>query len=267
MCNPKQRSFSAILKITTYQLLFLLLVFNAQAQTNNSEYAGKYGDWLPNGQALTTELELKKDGTFELRTVDYVYPQTLEDYSNKGVWIVKNDEVVLNPELKKREPWVKMTEKSIGLNDSIAIKVNHYNEVFENQKMVERKESEFDLLTLYFNKKKKYKHLTREEYDTGSCAWTPRIRNRVNLDSTNTFRIAKKDIEKIGIYTYGFTDFIEISPEKKDSDYFEIDVNVPDDKERMPRSKKVLIKGKRAYFYEIKGEVKKSLIPLYKKTE
>jgi len=243
-----------------------LLAYKAQAQTNESEYVGKYGDWMPNGKALITELELKTDGTFELRAVDNVYPQTFKDYSNKGVWIVKDDEVILNPKLKKRKPTVKMMEKTIGLKDSIEIKINYFNEIYENQKLVEKNETEFDILTLYFNKKRKYKHLTREWYDTGSCAWAPRIRNRVNMDSTNTLRIAKKDIDKIGVYTYGFTDFIELKTENKNSDYYEIDIVIPIDKERMPRNKKVIIKGKRAYFYEINGEVRKSLNPLYKKT-
>ena len=255
------------MKQTFYILTVLLLTIDLQAQTDKSEYCGIYGDWMPNGIAGTTELELKSDGTFELRTVDYVYPQTFERYTNKGVWIVEDNEIILNPVLEKREPNVKMTEKIIGLKDSIEIKVNHYNEIYENQKLVEKKETEFDLLTLYFNKKRKYKHLTREWLKEGSCAWAPRIRNRVNLDSTNTFRIAKKDIEKIGVYTYGFTDFIEISPENKNSDYIEIDVIVPIDKERMPRNKKVIIKGNNAYYYENrKGKIDMILaIPLKKK--
>lgn len=245
--------------------MFLLLVIKVQAQTDKSEYIGIYGDWLLNGEALTTELKLKSDGTFELWTVDNVYPQTFTNYTNKGVWIVKDDEVILNPKLKKRKAIVKMTEKIIGLKDSIEIKVNHYNELYKNQKLIEKKKTEFDILTLYFNKKRKYKHLTRKWYSTGSCAWAPRIRNRVNLDSTNTFRIAKKDIQKIGVYTYGFDDYIEIEAKNEDSDYFEFDVIVPLDQERMPRSKKVIIKGRRAYFYEFKGKVKKWLNPLYKK--
>ena len=254
------------MKQTFYILTIVLLTVKVYAQTDKSEYIGTYGDWMLNGKALTTELELKSDGTFELRTVDNVYPQTFKDFTNKGVWIVKDNDVVLNPSLKKRKPMVKLTEKIIGLQDSIEIKVNHYNEIYEKEKLVEKKNTEFDLLTLYFNKKRKYKHLTRAWYHSGSCAWAPRIKKRVNLDSTNTFRIAKKDIQKIGVYTYGFTDFIELTPKNKNSDYYEIDVVIPIDKERMPRNKKVIIKGKRAYFYEINGEVKTSLNPLYKKT-
>ena len=233
------------------------------SQTSN--YVGLYGDWALNGKALITELELKSDGTFELQTVDHIYPQTFKTYKNKGAWIVKDNEVILNPELKKRKPRVKISENIIGLKDSIEIKVNHYNEIYENQKLIEKKKTEFDLLTVYFNKKRKYNHLTKKWYTNGSCAWAPKIRKRINLDATNTFRIAKRDIEKIGVYTYGFTDFIEVLTENKDADYFEINVVVPIDKERMPRNKKVIIKGKRAYFYEVNGKVKKSLNPLYKK--
>ncbi|REE06915.1 hypothetical protein DFQ09_1331 [Winogradskyella pacifica] len=250
-----------------YILTIFLLTINVQAQNENAEFIGTYGDMiLANGEFGGTELELKADGTFRLRTTDYVYPQTFKDYTNEGKWVLKDREVILNPHLQRRKPIVNITEKQIGLKDSIEIKFNHYIELYENQNLIEKQKKEFELLTLYFNKRIKYKHLTREWLKEGSCAWAPRIRNRVNLDSTNTFRIAKKDIEKIGIYTYGFTDFIELKTENKNSDYYEIDVVIPIDKERMPRNKKVIIKGNRAYFYEIKGKVKKSLNHLWKKT-
>ncbi len=254
------------MKQTFHMLTIFLLTLNVQAQNGVSEYVGKYGDWMPNGKALITELELKADRTFKLRTTDNVYPQTFKDYTNEGQWVLKDGEVILNPHLKRRKPTVKMTEKQIGLKDSIEIKVNHYIEFYENENLIEKQKSEFELLTLYFNKRRKYKHLTRDWLKEGSCAWAPRIRNRVNLDSTNTFRITKKDIKKIGIYTYGFVNFIELKTENKNSDYYEIDVVVPIDKERMPRNKKVIIKGNRAYFYEIKGKVKKPLNHLWKKT-
>lgn len=243
-----------------------MLTLNVEAQNDISKYVGKYGDWMPNGKALITELELKADGTFKLRTTDYVYPQTFKDYANEGKWVLKDGDVILNPDLQRRNPIVNIAEKQIGLKDSIEIKVNHYIELYENQNLIKKQKTEFELLTLYFNKRRKYKHLTRKWLKEGSCAWAPRIRNRVNLDSTNTFRIAKRDIEKIGIYTYGFTDFIELKTQNKNSNYYEIDVVIPIDKERMPRNKKVIIKGNRAYFYEIKGKVKKSLDNLWKKT-
>ncbi len=221
---------------------------------------------MPNGEALITELELKADGTFKLRTVDNVYPQTFKQFTNEGEWILKDGKVVLNPDLKRRQPVVNITENQIGLKDSIEIKINHYIELYENQTFIEKKKTELELLTLYFNKKRNYNHLTRAWLKEGSCAWAPRIKNRVNLDSTNTFRIAKKDIEKIGVYTYGFTDFIELETESLNSDFIEINIIMPIDKERMPRNKKVIINGNRACYYEAKGEVKKSLNHLWKKT-
>lgn len=256
------------MKETFYILIIFVLSFDVQAQNDISKYIGIYGDWMPNGngKALITELELKPDGTFKLRTVDYIYPQTFKDYTNEGNWILKNKEIILNPNFKKRKPIVKITEKQIGLKDSIKIKVNYFVKLYENQKLIKKEKTEFELLTLYFNKKRKYKHLTRKRIKERSCAWSPRIRNRINLDSTNIFKIAKKEIKKIGVYTYGFTNFIELKTKNIKSDYFEIDIVIPIDKERMPRSKKVIIKGKRAYFYETKGKVKKSLEPLWKKT-
>ncbi len=255
------------MKKKIYTLIIFLISINVQAQTERSDVVGTYGDMiLANGEFGGTRLELKADGTFNLRATDYVYPQTFNDYTNEGNWVLKEGEVFLNPALQRREPIVTINEKQIGLKDSIEIKVNHYVELYENQKLIEKQKTEFKLLTIYFNKRRKYKHLTREWVKEGKCAWAPRIRNRVNLDSTNTFRMAKRDIEKIGVYTYGFTNSIESKIKNDKSDYFEIDIVVPIDKERMPRNKKVIIKGRRAYFYERKGKVKKSMNPLYKRT-
>ncbi|MDC1161862.1 hypothetical protein OAT18_00310 [Tenacibaculum sp.] len=242
------------------------MTINLQAQNEKAAFIGTYGDMiLANGEFGGTQLELKADGTFKLRTTDYVYPKAFKNYINEGNWILKDGEIILNPNLQRQEPSVKINERQIGLKDSIEVKINHYVELFENKKLIKKQKTEFKLLTLYFNKRRKYKHLTREWLKDGSCAWAPRIRNRVNLDSTSTFRIAKKDIKKIGVYTYGFTKFIELKTENKNSDYYEIDVVIPIDKERMPRSKKVIIKGNRAYFHEIRGRVKKSLNYLSRK--
>jgi hypothetical protein len=121
------------------------------------------------------------------------------------------------------------------------------------------------MLTFFINKKRNYWQLTRKGLKEVTCAWAPRIRNRLVLDSDNTFRISRKEISRIGIYTYGFTEFIILKTDNPESDYYEINVTVPVDEERTPRSKKVLIRGNRAYFYEVNGEVKKHLNPLKKK--
>ena len=129
------------MKQTIYVFLTVLVAINLQAQTNTTEYSGTYGNWTLAGEALTTELELRSNGTFRLRSVDNVYPQTFKYYTNEGVWIIEDKDIILNPSLKKRKPIVEMVEKTIGLQDSIEIKVNHYNEIYQNQKLIEKKKT------------------------------------------------------------------------------------------------------------------------------
>ena len=92
--------------IFTFLLTFFVSV-TIHAQNDRLAYCGIYGNWL-NGVSLSTELELKENGTFHLKTVDYVYPQTFKSYTNQGVWIVVNKEVILNPTLQPHEPKVKI---------------------------------------------------------------------------------------------------------------------------------------------------------------
>lgn len=242
-----------------------MTVLNLSGQNSLSDFSGVYGDWAF-GLSPTTELELKKDGTFNLETVDYIFPQTFEKYSNVGTWIADGKEITLNPNLETREPMVSIMEKRIGLKDSIEIRVNHYVEQYENNVFTKKEKADFEMLTIYFDKQRKSINLLREAY-IRKCGWAPRIRNQKIVDSTNTFRIAKKDFDKIGVYTYGFSKPIETKLKNRKTDYFEINVFVPIDIERMPRSKKVIIKGKKAYFYERNGKVDRFWAePLRKKT-
>jgi hypothetical protein len=63
-----------------------------------------------------------------------------------------------------------------------------------------------------------------------------------------------QQVEKIGVYTYGFDKRKELVPQNKMSNYFEITIVQPIDKERTPRNKKIIIKKNRAFFYEKNGE-------------
>ncbi len=275
MCRRKRKvSLSALLAIavtvlhnlkkTAYITAILFIVFNLNAQKSVTDVSGVYGDWTL-GLSPTTVLQLKNDGTFKLNTVDYIYPRTFKKFSNEGNWIIKGKEVILNPHLKRRTPKVSINEKIIGLNDSIEIKVNHYVDYYENNKLTNTELADFETLTLYFGKKKKNIHLLRKAY-IRKCAWAPRIKNQIIVDSSNTFRIAKKNFNKLGVYTYGFIEPIETDLKMEQTDYIEINISVPVDKERMPRSKKVIIKGKKAYFYEREGKVDQFWIePLRKK--
>ncbi|WP_394750200.1 hypothetical protein [Spongiimicrobium salis] len=239
---------------------------SVQGQKDLSSYKGIYGDWMPNGEALITSLELKDNGRFILRTVDPIYPQTHTSYTNQGQWISKGKkEIVLNPHLKKREPQLTLKQRHIGLQDSIEIKINHYVALYKNQQFVANKETPFDVLTLFFNKKRNYVHLTRTNADERSCAWAPKIRNNIAIDSSNRFRIPKKDLHTLGVFTYGFRRYEPLKVTDKKADYFEIDIVLSMDVERMPRNKSVIIKGNRAYFYERHGKVALSALPLRKK--
>jgi hypothetical protein len=243
----------------------MMLSFGGLAQSNISQYTGTYADPLmANGEFSGTTLEIRANGTFLLRTIDPVYPRTFEQYTNEGHWVARNREIILNPDLPRRKPSVSIKEKQTGLNDSIEIKINHYNEIYQNQLLLTKQPVAFDILTLYINNRKNYWQLTGKEWKEGSCAWAPRIRNKVKVRSDGSFRIPKSQVEKIGIYTYGFTEFIELKIGNSHSDSFEIDVIVPVDQERMPRNKKVLLRANRAYFYELNGKVRKHLTPLRK---
>ena len=51
-----------------------------------------------------------------------------------------------------------------------------------------------------------------------------------------------------------FLTSITQSEDIRDRHYLEVNVVVPVDKEKMPRNKKVVMKGRRVYFYEKKGK-------------
>ncbi len=252
---------------TTINFTLLLLCFSINAQDSLS-ILGKYSDyWLANGDAGGTFLELKANGKFVLCDVDYVFPMTFKEYTNEGHWVMQDDQIVLNPHLKRRKPKVIINEKEIAENDSLEIKINYYIESYKNQRRIEKVSSEFDILTLYFNKKRKYINITNPKFDLGSCAFAPRIRRRVNIDSSKTFKIPKRELSKVGIMGYGFIKPIELPIKNMTTNYLEINITIPVDIERMPRNKKVLIKGNRAFIYERNGKVRKSLNPLYKKRQ
>lgn len=246
---------------------FLIIGFNIYAQSELAEYIGVYGDWMPNGETLTTKLDLKKDGTYKLKAIKYSYKDSkYNKYINIGEWIANGKGVTLNPGLIKRTAKVTITEKQIKLKDSIEIKINLYLETYNNQKLVSKEKINFEMLTIYINKRRKNLNLRHQKY-IRNCGLAPRIGHQKIIDTTNTFRIVKKEIKKIGILTYGIDKAIETKIQNTKSNSLEINIVIPIDKERMPRNKKVIIKGNRAYIYEINGKVNTNWFePLYKKT-
>jgi len=212
-----------------------------------------------------TRLELKADGTFSLSTPDYVFPYAFKKYETSGKWVSSGKEVILNPDKAPRTPILTLVEKKIDKADSIEIKIIYQTREHENEVETRTENFEFDLMTLYLNKAKNYIHLVHAPKNR-NCTFAPKVKRQHILDSSNTVRLPLQKLEKIGVYTYGFKTKKELFPQDQHSNYFEITILQPVDKERTPRSKKVIIKGKHAFFYEIHGKVLTSglLSPLKK---
>ena len=230
-------------------VIFIFLLANVAGYCQNriEKIIGRYSDDI-------TELELRPDSTYVLKTPDYVFPYTYRSYQNQGSWILAGDAVILNPDKKPRLPVVSLTERVISGRDSIEIKIMYETEVYQNEVLIGQEPTDFKLMTLYLNKPKNYHHLVHDTVRR-ICAFSPRVKKQYVVDSSNTVKLAKQKVEKIGVYTYGFLKTIELIPTNPNSNYYEIKIVQPIDKERTPRSKKVIIKGDKAFFYEYHGHV------------
>ena len=224
--------------------LFLLTNVLENGQTRTEKIIGRYSDDV-------TQLELKADSTYVLITPDYVFPYTYQSFANRGNWTMAGNAVVLNPGKKPRLPEVSLIERVIS-GDSIEIKINYQTEVYENEVLKGQEPREFELMTLYINKPKNYRHLVHHPVNR-VCAFAPRVKNQYVVDHTNTVKLAKQNVEKIGVYTYGFLKTVELFPTNPNANYYEVKIIQPIDKERMPRSKKVIVKGNKAFYYEYRG--------------
>src|SRR6185295_8884953 len=232
----------------TITLFFLLLTgITVCCQTAKNKFVGKYSDDI-------SELIIKADSTFELSTPDYVFPYTYKTYQTRGTWIDSGNVLTLNPGKEKRQPGLSLMEKEIKGSDSIQIKINYLTEVYENELLVNKTPADFNLMTLYINNTKNYRHLVHTR-TIRVCAFAPRVKHQVVVDSSNIVQLPKQKIQWLGIYTYGFEEKVELVPSNPNANYFEITIVQPVDKERTPRSKKVVIKGNHAYYYELNGRI------------
>src|SRR4051812_28240251 len=98
-------------------LLLLLTVTTAHSQTSKHKLIGKFADDI-------TELIINADSTFDLKTPDYVFPNTFTVYQNRGIWTESGNVITLNPQKEKRFPRLLLSEKVIAGLDSIQIKIN-----------------------------------------------------------------------------------------------------------------------------------------------
>ncbi len=234
------------MKLTT-TITLLLTTITSYCQTETLKAIGTYADGI-------TKLELRSDSTFVLNTPDYVFPYTFDNYKTYGKWTFLDKEIILNPNKSPRTPTLSLTEKTISNADSVEIKVNYQTELYENEILNKKEQADFELMTLYLNKSKNYIHLVHS-HKIRVCAFAPKVKKQYVLDSSSTIKLPLQKVKKIGIYTYGFDTTRELIPKNENSNYFEITIIQPIDKERTPRNKKVIVKGKNAFFYESNGKV------------
>lgn len=242
--------------------LFLCSTF-VSTQGARKTLAGTYRDGLP---LPITELKLSEDSTFQLTTIDPIFPYTYDSYTSTGMWSLEDEEVILNPHLVPRTISVKVNEGVLDASDSLAVKVNYVLEEYENDEHIASKSFDFPRLTLSVNKRKNFYNLVSKQL-VSNCLFDPIVKNQIVLDSTQTVMLPRQDLHKIWVYSYGFQFPILVEIANPKTNYLEINIRQSIDKERMPRSKKVIVKGRRAYFYERFGKVVTSgiLTPLQKR--
>jgi hypothetical protein len=238
------------------KLLFILslaMSLTVYCQQNDKRLFGRYIDNI-------SSLTLNADSTFELRTPDPVFSYTFEYYSNTGVWTIDGNVITLNPGKKKRLPQVSLIEKEIEGEDSIQVKINYLLEEYAMDSVLFKKRPfEFDMITLYVNKT--FRTIVHER-KVRVCGFAPRVKKQAILDSSGIIKLPKQKIERLAVFSYGFDNDIELHPVNPNANYYEITIVHPVDCDRRPRSKKVIMKGKNAYYYEWRGKVRTSLIPL-----
>ena len=250
-----------------YRLIFILisiLPISQLASQNQSidKIVGTYSDEL--GGVATTSLVLKSDSTFELTTVDPIFSYTFQNFANNGKFTFNKNEVTLNPELAKRSPSVEFnTSRTEDQNDSLFLTFRYVLHEFQNDELVNKREIQPEILTIFINDNKKEYHLVQNRIDR-NCVFSRKVKNQIEVDSTNKVILPKSIISKIGVYTYGFDEIIWTDIILENPNEIEMNIIQPIDIERKPRSKKVIIKRNKAYFYERDGKIDKSLIPLVK---
>ncbi|MEM1323430.1 MAG: hypothetical protein AAGG75_24400 [Bacteroidota bacterium] len=235
-------------------LFYLLLLFPSLlfSQKKTAELTGFYSDGM--SQFSRTDLQLNEDGSFRIKRPLLDVDAYMERSESTGRWTSTGNKIILNPHLKPRKQEIWMEEKVIPGQDSISIQVHYNRKLYENEQLVEEGPYPFKRMTIYVNKRQKRYNLLRQ-YEQRICGHAPWIKNQTIVDSTNTFFLPKTTINKLGVMTYGFTEYKELPVRNSDTNHFDIYIVQPIDKERMPRSKEVIIKGQKAFYYEHNGKV------------
>ena len=238
-------------------LPFLLLAAFVTAQENNT-YSRTYSDAI-------THLTINSDNTFIISQPDPVFTDSGMCFESKGIWKGEGKDIVLNPHLEKRVPFVSLSEKYLPDADSVLVKINYSIILYKDERLTDSVSSHLQQFTLYLNKEANYLSLVDSKFEHPHCLFGSKIRNAYPIDSIAIARFAiPEKVNKIGIKTYGFENYIELIPKDSASNYFEITIIQPVDSDRRPRSKKVRVNKREAYYYERAGSFN-WLAPLYLK--
>jgi hypothetical protein len=239
---------------TTATSCLLWMCFAVHGQPVQSKLAGTYADG-------STELTLYADNTFHINWPDPVLSYTGARFSSNGVWIATGHTVLLNPGKEKRKPDIQFKERATDA-DSIRIKIDYWTEEYENELPQGKKPAVFDILTVSLGKKQYY-HLVHKR-KISHCLWEPVIKKQVIVDASNVLVLTSQEIDHISIYACGFDKPVKWKPADAHANDFEVTIVQPLDRDRRPRGKKVIIKGKYAFFYENgKGRIPTSGFPFY----
>lgn len=220
-----------------------MLTAFATAQDSDA-YSRTYSDAI-------THLKINSDNTFIISQPDPVFTDSGMRFESKGIWKDEGKDIVLNPHLEKKVPFVSLSEKYLPDADPVLVKINYSITLYEDERLTYSVSSHLHRFTLYLNKEANYLNLVDSKFEHPNCLFDSKIRNAYPIDSMAIARFATPEkVNKIGIKTCGFENYIELIPKDSASNYFEITIIQPVDSDRRPRSKKVRISMSEAYYYE-----------------
>lgn len=223
--------------------LALFLLFALQLSAQDAKFAGTYYNY--SGEP---ELTLNEDGTFKSITTAYSFdgPKLKNSkQEHEGIWISDGDEITLNPDRKPRETMVELVESSTNDSDSITVVIDYFQQSFENEVPTSINKFNFPLLEFFINKTSKNYTLIKNKNFESMLFYPPK--NKIYLDSTNTFKIPKTAITKIGIDLMGMNKIVWIPVSDKKHNHLLITAIHQVDLDSRYRSTKLIIKGNKAY--------------------
>lgn len=244
----------------TFGIVFLS---GTLAQDGPASVVGRYADGYGRPERAITDLKLNADSSFELTTVDPVFSNTHQRFTNSGRWAMSGDTVVLNPGLTPLTHSVHLRALDAPISDSLSLSINYtVRQVRADGSVVQEGPFAFDMVTIYLNKKNKWINLVRHPKDR-TCLHSPKVKDQTLVEQDNSVRIPMQELERLGFFTYGIDEIVWLDvPEGSRS--LEVVFVQEVDATRAPRNRNVVMKGSKAHFYIWKGEIDRGLTALEK---